>query len=90
MSKLVYNIKTDQIIINPEGGGNRTVNFQSEQFYDKNYMYRIQNVSTVNPIILLHVLSLDYGKKVDAISFAKRINPKFDVSNVKTLLFDCW
>lgn len=87
-NKLVFDLKENKLFINPPGSGNRTVKFESEHYFDKNYINRIQNVATVNPIILLHILSLDYGEKIEATSYAKRINPRFDISNIKNLLFD--
>ncbi len=87
-NKLVFDIKEDKVIINPPGSGSRQVSFESEHYFDKNYINRIQNVSSVNPIILLHILTLDYGKNLEAITYAKRINPRFDISNIQNLLFD--
>lgn len=84
--RVLVDLSTSKMHINPRGG--RIANFQSKEFYDANYMYRIQNVSDRNPIIILHIMALDYGKKIEAPLYAKRINPKFTVTNIKNLLFD--
>lgn len=63
--------------------------FESLKFFDENDYNRLQNISTTNPIALMKVAYQETGDKViGAESLAKRLNPKFSVENINSLLYD--
>ncbi|MBI5916404.1 MAG: hypothetical protein HY842_13590 [Bacteroidetes bacterium] len=63
--------------------------FESLKFFEENDYHRLQNISTTNPIALMNVAFKETGEKIlDAESLAKRLNPKFSVENISSLLYD--
>lgn len=63
--------------------------FESLKYFRESDYNRIQNIATTNPIALMKVAYDETGEKVlDANSLAKRLNPKFSVENITSLLYD--
>ncbi len=63
--------------------------FESLKFFNENDYSRIQNISTTNPIALMKVAYQETGEKtISAEALAKRLNPKFGVENINSLLYD--
>lgn len=91
--KLDWDIDAGQITINQKnakfGNGNQRVTFESLQYFDVQTYRKFQNVSTTNPIATLHWLARTEKKNIfSAKLLAKKINPRFDVENIKSLLYD--
>lgn len=76
-SKLPYQRKEDVIF--------ESLNYFTEQDYRQ-----LQSIATVNPIAILKVMYDNNGgvKKLPAADVARRLNPKFGVENIKSLLYD--
>lgn len=65
------------------------VNFESLEYFNKGEYNRIQNIATVNPLALMKVIAeRENTRTIDANDLAKKINPKFTVDNIKSLLYD--
>lgn len=69
------------------------VEFESSNRFDANEYVRMQNITSVNPIAILHKLaeetpwdSTRQTKVLSDNSFAVALNPKFDYSSIQTLL----
>lgn len=65
------------------------INFESLKYFQKSEYQRIQNVSSINPISIMKITAEKEGKRIiDANVLANRINSKFTVDNIQTLLYD--
>ncbi|MCB0520498.1 MAG: hypothetical protein KDD27_16280 [Saprospiraceae bacterium] len=91
--KLEYDVEKDSIFI-----GRRTpgiaksaipVVFESLKYFQESDYNRLQNISTTNPIALMKVAHDEAGTRVMNADFlAKKLNPKFSVENINSLLYD--
>ncbi len=67
----------------------KRVRFESMEYFDEVEYRRLQSVSNINPIALLKVVCKEQGTNtLDANVIAKKMNPKFSITNIKTMLFD--
>ena len=67
----------------------RDVLFESVDFFNENDLLRIQSISTNNPVIVLKLMSEEQGtRELNATHAAERINPKYTLSSIQTLLYD--
>lgn len=65
------------------------VAFESFNFFKERDYQTLQNIATVNPIAVLKILHDDQNTRVfPADVVAKKLNPRFGVENIKSLLFD--
>ncbi len=63
--------------------------FESNKFFDPSEYYRIQNITSVNPIAILRRVSDEEGTRyLDADYVAKQINPRHTIENIKGLLYE--
>jgi hypothetical protein len=63
--------------------------FESFNYFKERDYQSLQNIATVNPIAALKILYDDEGRKyIPAIDVAKKLNPRFGVENIKSLLYD--
>ncbi|RMG77554.1 MAG: hypothetical protein D6714_19600, partial [Bacteroidetes bacterium] len=89
-----YHLATDSIYIGKTNlGFQKTltpVSFESLKYFELGDYQRIQNIATTNPIALMKIASRENGGKrtLDANELAKRLNPRFTVENVSSLLYD--
>lgn len=74
-------------------GVSQKVEFESSNRFDPGEYVRMQNITSVNPISVLHRLmeetyfdSTRMSKVVSDDAFARALNPKFDYSSIQTLL----
>ena len=85
-------IESDSILIGKKSislSKNTAVFFESLKFYDEGDYRRVQNIATTNPIALMKITAEKEGTNyLDANLIAKRINPKFTVDNIQSLIFD--
>ncbi|MEM6966396.1 MAG: hypothetical protein AAF573_16655, partial [Bacteroidota bacterium] len=91
--KIDWNLQNDSLYIGKKqfglGSGHDKVTFESLEYYDEKYLMRVQNISDVNPIVTLKVLSEELGtREMEARDFALKMNPRFSVRHVESLLYD--
>ena len=89
-----WQINTDSIVIGQKtlgvGGGNdKTAIFESDEYFSDRTYRGLQNISTVNPLATLGYYSRNIGTTtIPAIDYAKKLNPKYKLSSIKSLLYD--
>ena len=67
----------------------RDVNFESLEYFKESDYQRIQNIATSNPIAIMKVTAEREGTNfIDANLLAERINSRFTVENITSLLYD--
>lgn len=72
---------------NTAKGVEQTVQFESDKHFDPGEYNKMQTLASQNPISTLYLLHLETGSDmVSDNSFAEKINPKFDYSNIQGLL----
>ena len=91
--KIDWNLASDSLLIGKKqfglGDGKNEVTFESLKYYDEKYILRIQNISDVNPIVTLKVLSEELERRdIQAPEFAQKLNPRFDTKNIESLLYE--
>ncbi len=91
--KLEYFVNSDSIYVGRKSIGfakSPTPSvFESDKYYDEGDYRRLQNIATTNPIALMKVAYLETGDKIlDANYLAYKLNPKYSVDNIKSLLYD--
>lgn len=63
--------------------------FESLDYFKERDYQKLQNIATVNPIAALKILYDQEGTRfLPADVVAKKLNPRFTVENIKSLLFD--
>ncbi|MFN7116145.1 MAG: hypothetical protein ACK4TA_05060, partial [Saprospiraceae bacterium] len=86
------NLKSDSVMIGKPSIANsfkRDVSFESLDYFNKSEYQRIQNVSSSNPLAIMKVTAeKEQTRFIPADVLAKRINAKFTVDNIQTLLYD--
>jgi len=93
VEKIDCHLQTDSVFIGTSGIGfakdSKPVTLESLKFFAISDYQRIQNISTTNPISLMKIYSDEIGEKiVNADALAKRLNPRFTVENINSLLYD--
>lgn len=91
--RIDFLVDKDSIYINRRGlGYNKRevpVVFESLNYFDESDYRRLQNIATTNPIALMKIAYEETGQRVfDANLLAQRLNPKFSVDNINSLLYD--
>ncbi|MEM8909512.1 MAG: hypothetical protein AAGD05_16820, partial [Bacteroidota bacterium] len=91
--KLNWDLATGLIQINEKhakfGNGNQRVSFESLEYFDIQTYRKFQNVANNNPIATLKLLVEQEQTKVfSAHQLAKKLNPNFEIDNIKSLLYD--
>ncbi len=91
--KIDCHLQTDSIFIGTRAVGfnkdSKPMTLESLKFFALSDYQRIQNISTTNPISLMKIYHDETGEKVvDADALAKRLNPRFTVENINSLLYD--
>lgn len=86
------NLNQDSVLIGKRSIASsfkRDVSFESLNYFNQSDYQRIQNVSTSNPIAIMKVTAeKEKTRMIPADLLAKRINAKFTVENIQTLLYD--
>ncbi len=63
--------------------------FESLDYFDLTTYRRFQNIATANPLAIMYATSMQEGTRfIDASLVARRINSKFTVENIQTLIYD--
>ncbi|MFK8102876.1 MAG: hypothetical protein AB8G15_10140 [Saprospiraceae bacterium] len=83
----------DSIVIGKKslsfGKGGKKATFESLKFFDEGDYQRLQNISTINPIATMKLVADQEGTNfLPAELIAKKLNPRFDVSSIQSLLYD--
>ena len=89
--EIVAFVESDSIIIGKKSitAAKRDVYFESLKYFRKSDYQRIQNIATSNPIAIMKVTAEREGTNfIDANLLAQRINSKFTVKNITSLLYD--
>ncbi len=91
--KLDFMLEKDSIYIDRRSlGFTKTVSpstFESLYYFHPSEINRIQNIADANPIALMKEAFDETGERViDAESLARKLNPKFSVENITSLLYD--
>ncbi len=67
----------------------KKANFESLKYFSLNEYERMQNISSVNPISIMKIVSEKEGdREFDAEYLAKKINPNYSIANAKSLYYD--
>jgi len=91
--KLDWVLDSDTIVIGKKtlgiGGGNdKFAKFESIHYFNEGDYRGIQNIASTNPIAIIRAYSKQLGSNaLDADGIAKKINSKFDVSSINSLLY---
>ncbi len=63
--------------------------YSSKEYFSEKEYRRLQAVSSVNPLSTLKVLSdMEGSRRVDAGIYAKRLNSRYSIENIQSLLYD--
>ncbi len=85
-------MKSDSIVLGQRGIGfsktNKKVTFESLKYFEEGDYRRMQNISTTNPLATLKVYADQEGTVVSANNLAQKLNPRFDVTSIQSLLYD--
>jgi len=86
------NLNGDSILIGKKtiaSSFKQDVSFESLQYFNKSEYQRIQNVGSSNPLAIIKVTAeRKKTRLIEADTLARRINAKFTVDNIQTLLYD--
>ena len=88
---LDYHFTADSIVIGKKkiaGAAKSPVTFESLNFFDIGDYTRLQGIASYNPIAILKVVGEREGRVMNADDLASKINSKFTVENIQTLLYD--
>jgi hypothetical protein len=64
------------------------VSFESDKFFREADYRRIQNIASYNPIAIIKVVAEKEGKTLEADYLAKRMDSRYSVENIQSLLYD--
>lgn len=85
-------LERDSVVIGKKGIALMTkgeVNFESKHFYNEGDYLRVQNISTINPLAIIAVTAeRENTRFLDADLVAKRINSKFSVESITSLIYE--
>lgn len=84
-------VESDSVIIGKKSvsAAKRDVYFESMKYFRDSDYQRMQNIATSNPIAIMKVTAEREGTNfIDANLLAQRINSKFTVKNITSLLYD--
>ena len=85
-------LEQDSLVFGQTGVGfakkKKTVAFESLKYFEENDYIRLQNISSTNPISTIKVYADEEGELLNARNLAKKMNPKFEVSSIQSLLYD--
>ena len=93
VDQIEYAVESDSIYIGKKSIGftksNKPSVFESLEYFEESDYNRIQNIATTNPIALMKVAYLETGDKLlDANYLAQKLNPRFSVENITSLLYN--
>jgi len=90
--KIYAYLDRDSVVIGKETidiARKKDIFFESHDYFNENDYRRIQNIAPFNPIAIMKVTAEREGNNfIDANLLAQRINSKFTVDNIQSLLYD--
>ncbi len=91
--KLTWDLGQDSIFFNKNtlsmGGVKKDNIYESNEFFSEGAYRKIQNIATKNPIAILNIIYNEYQTKtIDAIEFATKMNPRFNVKSAQSLIYE--
>ena len=91
--KIDWYLAKDSVVIGEKnfttGGITTRVEIESFKYFDDSDYRRLQSTGSTNPIAILKLVANEQQKTViDAVIFAKKLNPTFDVQQIQSLLYD--
>ncbi|TAK34479.1 MAG: hypothetical protein EPO28_15990 [Saprospiraceae bacterium] len=91
--RLDYSVDKDSLYFDRRSlGFGKRINptmFESLQYFEESDYRRLQNIASTNPIALLKVAFNETGERViEADRVAQKLNPKFSVENINSLLYE--
>ncbi len=85
-------LEKDSVVFGQTGVGfakrKKTVAFESMKYFEEDDYNRLQNISSINPIATIKVYADEQGNLLSAENLAKKLNPRFKVSSIQSLLYD--
>jgi len=93
VEKIDFVVGTNEIMIGQKIqsfiDANKKVSFKSKDFFDSDKFIQYQNVSDVNPISVLFFLTEKAdNRELDANIYASKLNSRFNIDNIKSMLYD--
>jgi len=92
VDKLLWKMASDSLLLGTSAvsfSNASTVEFESLHYYNEGDLRRIQNISTSNPLTAIRAYADQEGvRHLDANGLAKKMNPRFDVTSIQSLLYD--
>lgn len=89
---IVCFLDADSVLIGKKtisvGAREKEVVFESLKFFRESDYRRIQNIASFNPIAIIKLVAEKEGNIIEAAYLAKRLDPKYGVENIQSLLFD--
>jgi len=92
--KLTWHIDQDSITVGGQAiavgkSADEQVAFESLKYFSPNVYRRMQSIGSQNPISTLKIFAdMEQSNVVDAGAYAKRLNPRFNVQSIESLLYD--
>jgi hypothetical protein len=85
-------LEKDSLVFGQTGVGfaktKKTASFESLKYFEQDDYIRLQNISSTNPIAMIKVYADQEGDLLNARNLAKKMNPKYEVSSIQSLLYD--
>ncbi len=85
-------LEKDSLVFGQQGVGfakkEKTAVFESLKYYAEGDYRRLQNISSTNPLATLKSYADQEGDILSANNLAQRLNPRFDVTSIQSLLYD--
>ncbi len=70
------------------GKASEAMEIESLDYFSARDYNRYQSISTYNPLSVIRAVAEREGRVIDGESLARKLDPKFKLDNIKTLLFD--
>ena len=90
--KINYRIESDSLIIGEKSlaikKSPEPAIFESLEFFDEGDYRRFQNIASTNPIAIMRAVAEREGRVQDANFLAKKLNSRYSVENIQSLLYD--
>ncbi|MFK7979024.1 MAG: hypothetical protein AB8G86_03500, partial [Saprospiraceae bacterium] len=92
--KLTWHIDQDSITVGGQAiavgkSADEQVAFESLKYFSLTVYRRMQSIGSQNPISTLKIFAdMEESNIVDADAYAKRMNPRFNVKSIESLLYD--
>ncbi|MEO1625764.1 MAG: hypothetical protein AAFV25_11455, partial [Bacteroidota bacterium] len=91
--KITWDLASNRLQVNPKnehiGNGQPKIKLTSTGYFDIQQYRRLQNIANYHPVASLRGLSKKMdSKSIDALAYARLLNPRFDISSVQSLLYE--